>query len=125
MEERLKKLEESMHNEKLELQEAAKEKERRLKHSVQHLTHLRQIFECLVCKSAAKLPAIVLPCRRIVFGCATCIEQWLSTSTQYPHCRGSPSMDECSKLPFIRSLENALHESSGTDSSASEPIEVD
>ena len=31
-------------------------------------------------------------------------------------------MDECSKLPFIRSLEDALHESSGTDSSASEPI---
>ena len=120
MEEWLKKLEENMLRNNLELQEACTEKCILLKDTNKRFTELCQCFECLVCKSPAKLPAVVSPCCSIVLGCETCIEQWLSTSTQCPHCRGILSMDECSKLPFIRSLKDALRESSSAESSASE-----
>lgn len=125
MEGRLQKLEESILHENKELRELSVEKDKLVKNSKEQFHQLRQCFECLVCKSTTKFPAMVSPCCRIVLGCETCIEQWLVTSPQCPHCRVGMTIDECSKLPFIRNLEEALHDSSGTESSSSEPIQVD
>ena len=120
MEERLQKLEESILHENKELRELSVEKDKLVKNSKEQFHQLRQCFECLVCNSTTKFPAMVSPCCRIVLGCETCIEQWLVTSPQCPHCRVGMTIDECSKLPFIRNLEEALHDSSGTESSSSE-----
>ena len=129
VEDRLKKLEGDMQRANSELQETSNEKSELLKKSTKKFHDLRQCFECVICKCSAKLPAVVSPCCSIILGCETCISRWLTDNQQCPHCRTNITIDECAKLPFIRSLKEALRESSqlGNESSSSnsEPIQVD
>ena len=129
IEDRLKKLEADMQRANSELQEKSKEKSELLKKSKKQFDDLRQCFECVICKCSAKHPAVVSPCCSIVLGCETCITRWLTDNQQCPHCRRNIKMDECMKLPFIRSLKEALSESSqsanDSSSSSSEIVQVD
>ena len=126
VENRLQKLEGDMVRANSELLEMSNEKSELLKKSKRRFNDIRQCFECLICKSSTKLPAMVSSCCSIVLRCETCVNQWLTAS---PHCRVNITVDECAKLPFIRHLKEALQEStqSGTDSSSttSETIQVD
>ena len=124
MEERLQKLEGEILSENADLRGTFSEKEKHLKAVQSRLTEVRQCFECLICKTQATFPAIVSPCCTIVIGCEGCVTQWLSTSSQCPHCRNTIALQECSKIPFIRNLADALGESSPSDRS-SPVIEVD
>ena len=110
-----------------ELLEMSNEKREILKNSKKRFNDLRQCFECLVCKSSTKLPALVSPCCNIVLGCEACVNQWLTANTHCMHCRVSITPDQCSKLPFIRNLTETLREStqSGTDSSNSATFQVE
>ena len=132
MEERLRKLEVEMFSENKNLKESFEEKSKQLKDVKRQLFELRQSFECLICKSTVSFPAIVSPCCSIVIGCQGCIEQWLTSNPVCPHCRETTIIEECTKLPFIRTLKNLLHEPSQvsvsdlTNSTSSTlPIEVD
>ncbi len=129
LEERLKKLEGEMLRENVHLHAEKDnlhaEKDKQLKAMKNRLTEVRQCFHCLVCKTKATFPAIVAPCCNIVIGCETCITQWLETSQHCPHCRSNITIQECSKLPFIRSLSDALGESSSASETSSPTIELD
>ena len=122
MEERLQKLESEVLGGRADLKEAMNEKEKQLKATQNRLAELRQCFECLVCKSAATFPAIISPCCQVVIGCKSCIAQWLETNPACPHCRESITMEECSRLPFIRNLQQNL---SDTFNDVTSAIELD
>ena len=112
-EQRLKRLEDQMRTETVDLKESVTEKEKQLKDTKKRFDDLRQCFECLVCKSSAKSPTVVSPCCHIVLGCEECVFQWLETNPVCPHCpgRNALTMPECEKLPFIRNLVDALQPS--------------
>ena len=116
MEERLTKLEEQMIENSFKQQA---EKTKILRKSSKHLNEIRQCFECLICKSIANFPALVSPCCSILLGCVACVEPWLTSSQQCPHCRDALTMQQCSQVPFIRNLSHALNEGSSEDSSSS------
>ena len=123
VEQQLQKLEGEILRENADLRGTFSKKEKQLKAVQNRLTEVRQCFECLVCKAQVTFPAIVSPCCNIVIGCESCIAQWLENSSQCPHCRNAITLQDCSKLPFIRNLTGALGESSASDSSPI--IEVD
>lgn len=99
MEERLKRLKESMLHNKSVVQEASAQKDQLVKDTQKCFSQLRQCFECLVCKSSVELPALVSPCCSIVLGFEICIEQWLSSSKDY-QCR-FPSKKDYQREAFV------------------------
>ena len=74
---------------------------------------IKHSLKCLICNNA-KLPSVVSSGCKIVIGCQQCAQRWLDENDTCPHCRASLSLDTCTIIPKIRSLEGAFDE--GTES---------
>lgn len=74
-----------------------KQKEEEVKHS----------FKCLVCGNIV-FPCVVSPCCNIVVGCQQCIQRWLSTNDNCPHCRATMTIEACKVIPKLRSLDSVF-----------------
>ncbi len=105
---------------KAQLQEAAG-KGKQLKKLQSHCTDLKQCFQCIVCKDTVEFPAVVSPCCNIMLVCESHIQEWLDGS---PQCRAPLDMEDCLKIPMIRSLKDAL-DASVVPSPPSSPIRID
>lgn len=57
------------------------------------IDEIKKTFECLVCRSAMKLP-VVAPCCEKIIGCDKCIQRWLRSNSRCPHCSVSGRMNE-------------------------------
>ncbi len=65
-------------------------------------TDFKQCFECIVCKDTVEFPAVVSPCCNIMLGCESHIQECLDSNPQCPHCREPLDMEDCTKIPLIR-----------------------
>ena len=124
LEERLQKIEAQL-NENVQCETVVTEAKEREKSTQLQYNELRQCFVCLICKDTVDFPALVSPCCKITLGCEECIQQWLESSPQCPHCRKTLLLEDCMSLPIIRSLKSVLTASESSSHSSSPLIEID
>lgn len=73
------------------------------------LKMITDCFTCLVClKKVCVWPAVVSPCCKVIIGCEDCITKWLDGESTCPHCRALLTLDVLVKVPYIRTLADAL-----------------
>ena len=47
--------------------------------------HLREIFDCMICRQLSKSPISIATCCKQLLGCSECVERWDRGTC--PHCR--------------------------------------
>ena len=73
-------------------------------------TVLSSMFTCIICQQVShrgKIPLIPKCCSNIVC-CQHCLSEWLSASTQCPHCRQTLTIADCTPQPILRPLFDLL-----------------
>ena len=78
---------------------------------------LAAVFTCIICKEVSleeKAPLMPTCCRNIVC-CRDCLNQWLSSSSQCPHCRQGITIDQCVAQPILRPLFALLDQGTSED----------
>ena len=48
---------------------------------------LKEIFICKVCLDLIRSPLVISSCCKQPLGCELCLDNWLESSSQCPHCR--------------------------------------
>lgn len=57
----------------------------RVENFLDFIGHLKQAFECVVCRSVSRKPVTATCCNRLV-GCEDCVEQWVERNQTCPLC---------------------------------------
>ena len=47
--------------------------------------HVREIFDCMICRQLSKSPISIATCCKQLLGCSECVERWDRGTC--PHCR--------------------------------------
>jgi hypothetical protein len=58
-----------------------------------------QLFRCLICLCRASHAQLIPCCSKIV--CSNCVQRWLTTRRQCPHCREPLYPSQLMNCPFV------------------------
>lgn len=74
--------------------------------TVRIVASLKEIVCCKICLDISSTPIVISGCCKQPLGCEPCLETWLETSRQCPHCR-SEELDNI-HVNFLDDLINDL-----------------
>ena len=84
---------------------------------------MKNIFECVICRSVVNSPVVSHCCQRII-GCWAFVATWCETSTRCPLCSVSGRMADTIELKGIDDLTSVFHIGEGERESTTVAIDA-
>ena len=75
----------------------------RMDKKLSFIDDIRAAFQCVICRSPARLP-VVAPCCQRIIGCGECVQRWILNNSRCPLCSVSGRMMESFGLKGIDHL---------------------